>query len=244
MTISRRHVLLGGAALALPLRAGAAISLPQDLVSDITTVASVQTTQRQIAITFDDGPHPRLTPVLLDLLRARGVRATFYLIGSRVRRYPALAARIAAEGHEIGNHSWSHPFMNQLSDAQITQEIDRTNTVIYDATGRAPVTFRPPYGAFSARQRQMLHGARRLPSVLWSVDPADWRKPGPDVVAHRIVAGARPGAIVLSHDIHRGTVEAMPRVLSELSAQGYGFRTVSELLGWPLWQDRHFRIMG
>lgn len=242
--IDRRTLIgTGAAACLLPAAASADIALPEDLsTNDLTTVTSVKTTSRRIAITFDDGPHPRLTPPLLDLLRARGIRATFYLIGNRVAQYPKLAARIANEGHEIGNHSWSHPFLNKHSDSSVLSQIDRTNLEIYRATGRAPVTFRPPYGAFTRRQRKMLHDTRNLPSVLWSVDPQDWRRPGAQVVARRILSGARPGAIVLSHDIHPGTVRAMPQVLDQLGAQGYSFATVSGILGWPDWSHRTFRL--
>ncbi len=192
-------------------------------------------------MTFDDGPHPSLTPRLLDMLRARGLRATFYLIGNRCVTWPDIVRRISEEGHEIGNHSWSHPDLSRRTDDNVFAEIDRTSDIIFDLTGRPPVTFRPPYGAFTRRQRNMLYETRQLPTVLWSVDPQDWRRPGANVVASRILSHSRPGAIILSHDIQAGTVAAMPQTLDGLASRGLHFGTVSQMVGWPLWQTRNFR---
>lgn len=246
--ISRRHALVTGLGLCAATMAGtqasarALIVLPDDIVnSDAATITAISTPSPVVAMTFDDGPHPTHTPRLLDMLRERGLRATFYLIGNRVVQYPDITRRIAQEGHEIGNHSWSHPFMNRLSTAAVTQEIDRTTNAIFQVTGRPPVTFRPPYGAFTRAQRTGLHAARSLPTILWSVDPQDWRRPGASVVANRILTHAHQGGIILSHDIHRGTVDAMPRTLDGLTARGLRFATVSQMLGWPLWQTRNFR---
>ena len=145
------------------------------------------------------------------------------------------------DGHEIGNHSWSHPFMDRLGDRSALQEVDRTTDVIFQVTGRPPVTFRPPYGAFTRRQRTWLNAHRRLPTILWSVDPQDWRRPGAATVSNRILRASHQGAIILSHDIHRGTIDAMPQTLDGLTARGLHFVTVSQILGWPLWQSRNFR---
>ena len=246
--LSRRAALaagLGFGAAALTATDAAAqplIRLPDDLVqSDAATITAVRTPSPVVAMTFDDGPHPSNTPRLLDMLRERGLRATFYLIGNRVVQYPQLARRIAEEGHEIGNHSWSHPFLDRMGDRSVIQEIDQTTNAIYQVTGRPPVTFRPPYGAFTRRQRTSLHGARSLPTILWSVDPQDWRRPGASVVANRILRDTRQGGIVLSHDIHRPTIDAMPQTFDGLTARGFTFVTVSQIIGWPLWQSRNFR---
>jgi peptidoglycan/xylan/chitin deacetylase (PgdA/CDA1 family) len=246
--LSRRHALVAGLGLCAATLTGTQatarplIALPDDLVnSDAATITSISTPSPVCAMTFDDGPHPTHTPRLLDMLRERGLRATFYLIGNRVVQYPDIARRIAEEGHEIGNHSWSHPFLNRLSDGAVMREIDQTTNAIFQVTGRPPVTFRPPYGAFSRRQRTTLHAARTLPTILWSVDPQDWRRPGSNVVARRILDNTRQGGIILSHDIHRGTIDAMPQTLDGLTARGLNFVTVSQILGWPLWQSRNFR---
>lgn len=248
--VSRRGMIGGTAALLvlplLPRMAEAAgrpqIALPNDLGNrEPSTIASVKISQPLVAMTFDDGPHPTNTPRLLDMLREQKARATFYLIGNRVAQWPKLAARIADEGHEIGNHSWSHPDLSGYGDAAMYAQIDRTTLAIWQATGRPPVTFRPPYGAFTKRQRSMLHESRRMPTILWDVDPRDWKRPGSATVTTRILKGAHRGSIVLSHDIHRGTVDAMPETLGALAGRGLKFVAVSEIIGWPRWQNRAFR---
>ena len=245
--LSRRAVVcMATAACALarpePAAARPVIALPNDIAQrDAATVMAVRTRSPVVAMTFDDGPHPRLTPILLDMLKKRGLRATFYLIGNRVVTWPDIVRRISDEGHEIGNHSWTHPDLSRRSDRSVIAEIDRTSDAIFKITGRPPVTFRPPYGAFTRRQRLMLYEARNLPTILWSVDPQDWRRPGASVVASRILRGSRPGAIILSHDIQTGTVKAMPQTLDGLRERGLKFGTVSQMMGWPLWQTRRFR---
>ena len=247
MTIDRRTFLsaAGGAIAASALPASVAareIAFPQELQAfEPVTVTAVATRQPVVAMTFDDGPHPTLTPRLLDILGQRGIRATFYVIGSRARRHPGLIRRIVAEGHEIGNHSWSHPYLNRRSTDAMFNEIDRTNQVVYDYTGLAPVTFRPPYGAFTQSQRRMLHEQRHMPTILWSVDPQDWRRPGSSVVTSRILLRSHPGAIILSHDIHAATIAAMPSTMDGLLSRGYEFATMSQMLGWPTWQTRRFQ---
>ena len=243
MAISRRAALgaIGSSAfssLVLPSAGLAAprIALPTDIVSsERSTITQVRTSRPVVAMTFDDGPHPRLTPILLDMLKARRIRATFYVIGNRVPQWPGLVQRMLAEGHEVANHTWSHPFLTRLSSSGVLSQLDRTAQAVEKVTGRRPVTMRPPYGAMSYRQRQMVLEARKLPTVLWSVDPQDWRRPGSSVVAQRILHQTRPGGIVLSHDIHSPTIKAMPRTLDGLAAKGFRFVTVSELLGWPRW---------
>ena len=191
---------------------------------------SVQTSRPFVALTFDDGPHPELTPQLLDILRQQGVRATFYVIGRNVDAYPEIARRIVAEGHEIANHTYNHPHLTQISAARLDSEITRTTESIQRATGRRPTNVRPPYGAINPRVEQALLRKHGLDVIMWSVDPLDWRRPGAEVVRQRLVDGAAPGGILLAHDIHPGTIEAMPGTISDLKAKGYGFATVSQLL--------------
>ena len=237
---SRRHFLASaGAALIATARpaqaAPLALSLPRTSSTDIVTVRHGPSHAPYLAMTFDDGPHPSLTPALLDTLRARDIRATFFVIGSVAAHYPDVIRRIADEGHEIGNHTWSHAFLKSLDDDAILDEIDRTSGLIETLTGRAPALLRPPYGALSPRQRAMVHETRALPSVLWSVDPEDWADPGAEVVTTRILSGAQPGAIVLSHDIRPGTVAAMPDTLDRIRDRGLAFMPMSRLLGHRDW---------
>lgn len=192
--------------------------------------SSVNTPRRVIALTFDDGPHPELTPKLLDILRQNGVRATFFVVGRNVEAYPEIARRIVAEGHEIANHSWSHTAFTKIGAASLQREVESTNDIIERVTGRRPTKIRPPYGAINPRVRAFLTKDQNLDVVLWSVDPLDWKRPGASVVAQRLAEGATPGGILLSHDIHPGTVEAMPETIAQLKAKGYGFATVSQLV--------------
>jgi len=183
-----------------------------------------------IAMTFDDGPSPETTPRLLDILKQRNIKATFFMIGQNAERNPAIVKRILAEGHEIGNHSWTHPQLSKLSDDRVTEEINKTQNAIKDASGYTPVLMRPPYGAITARQKDWIEKQFGLNVIIWSVDPFDWKRPGASVIEERILAGARPGAIVLSHDIHKQTVDAMPATLDALAAKGFKFVTVSQLI--------------
>jgi peptidoglycan/xylan/chitin deacetylase (PgdA/CDA1 family) len=194
------------------------------------SVNGIKTQQRVCAMTFDDGPHPTLTPQLLKILRDRGIRATFYLIGKSAETYPEIVRQIIAEGHEIGNHTWTHANLANCSDSKLRSELDKTEKVIYSITGYRPQTMRPPYGATNARIKQLIYTEYGYPSVLWSVDPQDWRKPGVSVVVQRLVYGVQPGAILLAHDIHSSTIAAMPYALDQILAKGYYFVTVTQLI--------------
>ena len=183
-----------------------------------------------IAMTFDDGPHATLTPKLLDLLAARHIKVTFFVLGECIEQHPEVLQRAAREGHEIGNHSWSHPQLNKMSDEAVRSQLRRTDDAIKAATGKRPTLFRPPYGAITARQKKWIHDEFGYEIIMWDVDPLDWKDPGPTTVANRILKETRAGSIVLSHDIHRGTVEAMPSTLAQLQAKNFKFVTVSELI--------------
>jgi peptidoglycan/xylan/chitin deacetylase (PgdA/CDA1 family) len=185
---------------------------------------------KYIALTFDDGPHPKLTPKLLALLAARHIKVTFFLIGENVQSHPEIAKEEIAEGHEVGNHSWSHPNLRKLPEDKVRSEMQRTDDVIKAAIGRSPTLMRPPYGELSATQGLWINKEFGYKIIRWDVDPLDWKDPGPSVVAARILSQTRPGSIILSHDIHAGTVAAMPIVIDTLLAKGYKFVTVPELL--------------
>lgn len=183
-----------------------------------------------LAITFDDGPHPKNTPRLLDMLKERGIKATFYVIGQNVVQYPEIMQRIIAEGHEIGNHSYSHPPLTKCSAAKIGEEIGKTNEAIEQACGVKPRTMRPPYGATNAAITQRLNDEYGLAVILWSVDPLDWKIRKASHVSNHILQNSKAGSIILAHDIHPSTIDAMPAVLDGLIAKGHKFVTVSELI--------------
>lgn len=183
-----------------------------------------------IAITFDDGPHPQNTPRLLDMLAARNIKATFYVIGRSVDLHPGVLRRTVAEGHEIGNHSQTHRLLSKLSDSELRQEMQRCQDAVGRAAGVRMRTMRPPYGGLLQNQRQLVHSEFGYPTILWSVDPLDWKRPGPSVVTSRILAGTNAGSIVLAHDLHSQTVDAMPATLDGLLRKGFKFVTVSQLI--------------
>ena len=194
------------------------------------TFSRVQVSGQYIAISFDDGPHPQNTPRLLDILAQRNVKATFYVIGRSVDLHPGVLRRTVAEGHEIGNHSHTHRLLSKLSDAEVRQEMQRCQDAVGRAAGVRPRTMRPPYGGLLQRQRELVHNEFGYPTVLWSVDPLDWKRPGPSVVKSRILAGTTAGSIVLAHDLHAPTVDAMPGTIDGLLERGFKFVTVSQLI--------------
>ncbi|PYL30791.1 MAG: polysaccharide deacetylase [Verrucomicrobia bacterium] len=195
------------------------------------TFNSVHTDGPYIAMSFDDGPSATLTPKLLDLLATRHIKATFFVIGENVMEHPEIVAQAAREGHEIGNHSWSHPNLAKMSQESVRSQLQRTDAAIKNATGERPTLMRPPYGSITDREKHWIHDEFGYRIILWDVDPYDWKRPGPAVVRNRILKETRPGSIVLSHDIHPGTIEAMPSTLDALEAKGFKFVTVSELIG-------------
>ncbi|WP_369000323.1 polysaccharide deacetylase family protein [Candidatus Nanosynbacter sp. TM7-074] len=193
-----------------------------------TAPAPAPTTgNKVISLTFDDGPGP-YTAHLLDILDQYGAKATFFLIGSKVSGQASVVRSIHARGHQLGNHSWSHPELPKLSVDQIAGEIDRTNEAIRQATGVKPSILRPPYGAVNGVVLEQLR-ARGMSSILWSVDTRDWADRNSQIVCSRAVAGARPGAVILMHDIHQTSVNAVPCILSALKQQGYSFVTIQRL---------------
>lgn len=179
-----------------------------------------------VAFTLDDGPGP-YTAAFLDVLKAKQVRASFFVLGQQVAAYPDLARRIVQEGHEIANHSWKHDLYPSAGD------LSQTSATIRSVTGFKPCSFRPPGGAQNGR---VIAGAGQagMKTILWDVDPFDWRLPGTDRIRQIIVSNARAGSIVLSHDAggnRSQTLAALPRIIDQLRAKGYAFTTVTELLG-------------
>ncbi|MET8825540.1 polysaccharide deacetylase family protein [Streptomyces sp. NPDC004610] len=177
-----------------------------------------------VALTFDDGPAADTTR-LLTILKERNVKATFYLVGKNVQRYPATARNASRAGHQIGNHSWDHPDLTRLTTAQIRSQLSRTDTAIKQATGIEPTTMRAPYGAHNTAVRQ----ASDRPLVHWSVDTLDWKYRDPARIVRTVRDQTRPGDIVLLHDIHRTTVNAVPDIIKTLKAKGFHFVTVDQL---------------
>ncbi|WP_204018469.1 polysaccharide deacetylase family protein [Sphaerimonospora thailandensis] len=181
-----------------------------------------------IALTFDDGPWP-YTPELLDTLKKHRAKATFFLLGRKVANRPELTQRIAAEGHEIGNHTWNHPDLTKLPDDEVFSEINSTSDIIYQTIGEAPTMMRPPNGATNAHLAQLM-AEMGLPQILWTHSTLDWQARNTKVIAERTLAAAERNAVILLHDIVPETVKAMPGVLTKLEKQGYKFVTITTLL--------------
>ncbi len=191
---------------------------------------------RAVALTFDDAPDDTFTPMVLDALKEAGVQATFFVVGERVEKYPDVMRRIVQEGHVVGNHSYNHANLPTLSEAAFRSQITRTDELIRQYTGYIPSYIRPPYGNINEPQLQWIASQKRK-VVNWNVDSLDWRNLPRDEVVANILAGVKPGAIILQHsgggvgaDL-RGTAEAIPIVVSQLKEQGYRFETIPRLLG-------------
>jgi peptidoglycan/xylan/chitin deacetylase (PgdA/CDA1 family) len=195
-----------------------------------------QTAGRRIALTFDDGPDPDWTPRVLDALSGRDVPGTFFLVGDRATRAPATVRDIAARGHEIGSHGWSHTSFWLCGPRRTATEIDRAQAALTELGGTAPRFFRPPWGMVNAAMFPILR-ARGLSAVFWSIQPEGLR-PAPAVAqASYVIGHAHPGAIVDLHDAE-GTpgapsrlLAALPAMIDGLRAAGYELTTVTKLLG-------------
>lgn len=179
-----------------------------------------------IAITFDDGPSGRYTGRLLDGLKERNVKASFFLIGENAKENPELVERIYKEGHLIGNHTYSHVQMTHLSEEAAVREIEKTDQVISAITGEHVAYMRPPFGAW---QRELEVRMEVLP-VLWSVDPLDWTTENVDEIVSKVVTEVEEGDIILLHDCYASSVEAALRIVDILQKEGYEFVTVDRLL--------------
>lgn len=222
--------LAGIAAAAQSSSTPAASAAPEGPVLPKISYTKANVDGPYIALTFDDGPSAANTPRLLDMLAKRNIKATFFVVGECARDHPDLLKRELAEGHEIANHSWSHPNLGKMSDDAVRSQLQKTHDAILQATGVAPKYLRPPYGSFTERQRKWAYEQFGYKCIFWEVDPLDWKRPGSAVVAQRILSSTKPGYIILAHDIHKQTVDAMPEVLDGLLAKGFKFVTVSELI--------------
>ena len=188
--------------------------------------AELPAESRFVALTFDDGPRAGTTDRLLDGLRERGASATFFLIGEQIAGNEDLLLRMRDEGHQVGNHSWSHADLKSESDWGLQQEVGRTDALLRQVLGEEDYWLRPPYGFLTARQRQLL----TVPAVKWSVDPEDWKLRNTEKDVAAVLRAVQPGDIILMHDTIPATVDAALQIVDALQAQGYTFVTVEELL--------------
>lgn len=192
-----------------------------------------------VALTFDDGPAPQTTFVL-NALRKRGARATFFVLGSLAKKRPKVLRQMVADGNAIGNHSWDHAMFSRLSSAAMSRELKRTDAVIRKATGIRTNLVRVPYGENNARIRKTIRTSVRSASVLWSVDTLDWKYRNSATVTRNVMRAVRPGSIVLMHDIHPTSRAAVPGIIRRLQAKGYVLVTVPELFNGHLKAGRAY----
>ena len=181
---------------------------------------------KKVALTFDDGPHPRYTDQLLEGLRERDVRVTFFVLGQCAELYPDLIREMAQDGHLIGNHTYSHVQLTGGNGQQFTEELQKTDAIIYELTGEHTEFVRPPYGAWDKRYEESLN----MIQVLWTVDPLDWCCADAGTVISRVLDKADEDCIILLHDVYASSVEAALAIIDELSARGYEFVTVDEII--------------
>lgn len=191
------------------------------------TYFMAHTEQKVVALTFDDGPDPAFTEPILDILKQKKVKATFFVIGENARQNPFLLSRMVKEGHEIGNHSYTHDY----NQNKMITEIKQTDEVVYTVTGIHTYFFRPPGGYSSNRLIEAVQKQGYI-FALWSVDSKDWRRPGINRIEENVISKISPGAIVLFHDgggFRNQTVEALGLIIDALRTDGYRFVTLSKL---------------
>ncbi len=180
----------------------------------------------RIALTFDDGPHPTYTPMLLDGLKERGVKVTFFVTGENAEAYPEIVKRMSEEGHLIGNHTYSHVELSAVGQEAFLEELEKTSRILMELTGKEILFVRPPYGEWN---KEMEASCNMFP-VLWDVDSLDWSSKNTQAVIKRVLKDVEDGDIILMHDSYLSTVEAALYLIDVLSTQGYEFVTVDELM--------------
>jgi peptidoglycan/xylan/chitin deacetylase (PgdA/CDA1 family) len=194
----------------------------------VSFLHQVQTNERVVALTFNDGPVPGITERLLDALAGHDGRATFFMTGEKVAAAPELARRVLAEGHELGLCTQSQRKLTELPDAQMDDELDRAEAVFHDVLGAHAAWFRPPFGSLRQDQARRIV-ERGMQVALWSVDAEDWRAQPAAEVTQRIIEHVHPGAIVVSHEAQPGA-ESLKETLAALRDAGYRWTTLSELV--------------
>lgn len=185
--------------------------MPDDSKTNpITHVAS-----DRVLLSFDDGPRPDIAPLILDTLRDFGTHACFFVCGNLGAQHPQLLRRIVAEGHELGNHTWSHLRLMEAAESDIRIEIEITQKLIEETTGRPARFFRPPYGKIAPQTVKLVQDEFSMSTMLWSLDPEDWSNPGVAAIHSRVSSAVQGGDIVLLHERSQ-TIEALPAILSSL----------------------------
>ena len=182
--------------------------------------------KKYVALTFDDGPNYATTGKVLDILKEKKATATFFLLGQNIAGNEALVKRMVDEGMDVGSHSYDHPYLPNLSDEQIQEQVRKTDKAIFEACGKLATNFRAPYGAAGQQAARVIG----KPLIHWSVDSQDWESKNVATTVARVKDTLYEGSIVLMHDIHQTTVEALPQIIDNMRQEGYEFVSVDTLL--------------
>lgn len=231
--------LLPAAACAQPVEpdlsaysAAGTAEIPVEILGELdeATLAALVDEPKYVALTFDDGPREDTTTALLDGLLERGAAATFFVIGLQVPGNEGLLQRMKSEGHQIGNHTYSHVRLKTADKDSVVEEIHKAEVLLTEAVGEGSFWLRPPYGALDSQRAALI----RTPMIYWSVDPQDWKLLDTQKVVDAVLCAVQPGDIILLHDFYSTSVKAALEIVDRLQAEGYDFVTVEEL----------FRIQG
>lgn len=219
--------------LALLLTVGLLFTVPCHAeIPAASPIRRHKNSEKKIALSFDDGPHPRYTETILDILKEHEIKATFFVIGCNCERYPEVLKRTAGEGHELGNHTYSHPQLKSIGYDACMKELSHTEEILTNLVNYRPRLFRPPEGVYSEAVSVSTQKLGYLP-VLWTVDTKDWKGTSRDGIVNTVLSEIDVGCIILCHDYVSGkynTPDALRVLIPELKARGYVFVTVSELL--------------
>lgn len=209
------------------------VSAAQEADEDVDIYRKNENDSMKIALTFDDGPHPRYTPQILDILDEYGIKATFFVVGVNAYYYQDTMEEVIKRGHEIGNHTYSHPHVSCLNSDMLRREVEQCESMVFGLTDYKTKLFRPPEGMIDADVRSVLRSLD-YKVILWDIDTRDWAHTPPDVIAKNVIDQATAGDIILMHDYigHNSPTPAAMRIfIPALQHKGYKFVVVSELIG-------------
>jgi polysaccharide deacetylase family sporulation protein PdaB len=194
----------------------------------------VDTAEKKLAFSFDASWGAEFTPKILSILQQNNIKTTFFLTGFWVEKHPELVKKIAAAGHELGNHTWTHPHLNTLDKQGIKLELERLHAALTGLTGTEPKLFRPPFGEYS---NKVIEAAGELGylTIQWSIDSLDWKNLSREAIVRRVTGQLHPGAIILFHNNGLHTADALPEIISYATSRGYTIVPISELLHREDW---------
>ena len=239
LIITKKHLMLG---ICLTLAVAVAIIGSASAYANsnrLLPIYCVETDKKQIAISFDAAWGNDDTETLIEILKEYDVPATFFVVGAWVDKYPESVKALSAAGHQIQNHSNTHPYMSTLSSAQMTNELSACNKKIEEVTGKCPTLFRPPYGDYSNPVIETV-GNNKMYTIQWSIDSLDWKDTAtPDSICQRVISKAHPGGIVLFHNDADHTPAALPTILKTLKDDGYEFVFISDLILKDNYEIKH-----